>query len=255
MGVELSRQDCLHTASNPTGISLILYRECCIKYLKQSVYIDIIYIQILYTIPVFVRFKEVVLHIFHYKKLSCIFTRRFFSAEELTAGFYEALASCGALPRRWHLDGRHGAVRCDPKMKDMRLLQLTPEAALVFQEFMIGKLRKSSRYLTANVMEYLQQDRDQSWKMHMICDHFWVFFYRFNVFSNQESHFQHSRRLLERPNLSSSCKVADEHPLVAGEREVDHLFETTIKSRKGLWEVEWLAAAQNRSALAAIPYI
>lgn len=25
-------------------------------------------------------------------------------------------------------------------------------------------------------------------------------FYRFNVFRNQESHFQHSRRLLERPN-------------------------------------------------------
>jgi len=78
--------------------------------------------------------------------------------KELTAGFYEALASCGALPRRWHLDGRHGAVRCDPKLKDMRLLQLTPEAALVFQEFMIGKLRKSSRYLTADVMEYLQQE-------------------------------------------------------------------------------------------------
>ena len=78
-------------------------------------------------------------------------------------------------------------------------------------------------------------------------------FYRFNVFRNQESHFQHSRRLLERPILSSSCKVADEHPVVAGEREVDHLFETTIKSPKGLWEVKCLAAAQNRSALAAIP--
>ena len=70
-------------------------------------------------------------------------------------------------------------------------------------------------------------------------------------------------------DFSSVCKIGDEHPgsaktaatvlwdlFLSGEREFDNHFETsTIKSPKGLWEVKCLAAAKNRSALAAILYI
>ncbi len=200
------------------------------------------------------------------------FSQVTFWLEELTAGFFEALASCGALPRRWHLDGRHGAIRCDPKMKEMRLLQLTPQAALIFQEFMIGKLPKSG-YLTPNVMEYLQQDRDQSWTMH-----FWTFldgilpdsmcFRIFRIPFWVESSFKTAGREGARFLLSLQF-IGDEHPgsaktaatvlwdlFLSGEREFDNHFETsTIKSPKGLWEVKCLAAAKNRSVLAAILYI
>ena len=203
MGVELSRQDCLHTASNPTGISLILYRECCIKYLKQSVYIDIIYIQILYTIPVFVRFKEVVLHIFHYQKLSCIFTNRFLSGGvdrwvlwslgimwRFTPAMALGWSSWGR--EMWSKVERHEIVTVDSggsfglsRVYDWKVAKIKP----IFDSRCHG-------IFAAGQGSELKDVYDTWWYVIIFGWHF----YRFNVFRNQESHFQHSRRLLERPN-------------------------------------------------------
>lgn len=76
-------------------------------------------------------------------------------SQELTSKLFTALALADALPRRWHLDGREGAVRTHG---ELRLLPLTCEAAGVFADFTEGR-RCESRYLTPSVMEFLEKDR------------------------------------------------------------------------------------------------
>ena len=248
MGVELSRQDCLHTASNPTGISLILYRECCIKYLKQSVYIDI-YIQIFYTIPVFVllvvRFKEVVLHIFHYQKLSCIFTSRFLSGGvdrwvlwslgimwRFTPAMALGWSSWGR--EMWSKVERHEIVTVDSggsfglsRVYDWKVAKIKQ----IFDSRCHG-------IFAAGQGSELKDVYDTWSFLGGIFTDLMCLGIKNPIFNIQDGFWK---------GLTVSC--------LAGEREVDHLFETTIKSPKGLWDVKCLAAAQNRSALAARPYI
>eukprot|EP00438_Fugacium_kawagutii_P011516 Skav204557 [mRNA] locus=scaffold2863:5183:7563:+ [translate_table: standard] len=76
--------------------------------------------------------------------------------KELTSKLFAALALADALPRRWHLDGREGAVRTHGDHK-LRLLPLNCEAAGVFADFTEGR-RSESRYLTPSVIEFLEKD-------------------------------------------------------------------------------------------------
>ena len=80
------------------------------------------------------------------------------SLQELTSGLFGALAQADALPRRWHLDGRWGAVRTTHGDSNVRLLPLTQEAAVAVRNSMAGK-PCHSRYLTPSVLEYLQKER------------------------------------------------------------------------------------------------
>ena len=59
--------------------------------------------------------------------------------QHLTTKLFHLLAAAEALPRRWHLDGQHGAVRPAPD-PTMRRLLLTREAAEAIKAYKAGAL-------------------------------------------------------------------------------------------------------------------